>query len=180
VGGYIFPYLNRLPWYYTALGLAFLSYFIIMKIIYSPLGSSFVALRDSRDLARSLGIDEYKSKLMVFAISGLFTGIAGAFYVHYMRLASVRILGLDIFILLLVILIVGGLGKFPGVVISAFFFTVLNEYLRPLEVYRPIILGLTVIVAITFMPKGIGGALDYFGQLFVRVSKRFRYTRSAR
>jgi branched-chain amino acid transport system permease protein len=174
IGEYSFPFMNRVPWYYVALGLGFLSYFIIMKIIHSPMGLSFVALRDSKDFAKSLGINEYKSKLIVFGIAGFFAGIAGAFYVHYMRLVSVRILGLDAFVLLLVILIVGGLGKFPGVIVSTFFFIFANEYLRPLQVYRPIILGGIVIVAIIYMPQGIGGALDYIGQLYGRITNNGR------
>ena len=163
IGGYIFPVINRVPWYYIAGCLAFLSYFVTLKIIRSSYGLSFVALRDAEDYAMSLGINDYKSKLTVFALSALFAGIAGGFYAHYSRLVSIRILGLDNFVLLLVMLIVGGLGKFPGAVISTFIFFFINEYLRSLQVYRPIILGAIVIVAIIFMPQGIGGSLDYIG-----------------
>lgn len=170
--GYVLPFKDRLFWYYVALVFAFLTYFVIMKIIYSQMGKSFVALRDSKDLAQSLGINEFKSKLIVFAISGFFTGMAGAFYVHYMRLASIRILGLDTFVLLLVILIVGGLGKFPGVIISTFFFIFLNEHLRPLTVYRPIILGMVVIFATIYVPQGIGGLLENFDQFYGQFKKK--------
>jgi len=172
IGGYTFPVVDRLPWYYVALGLAFLSYFVIIKIIHSPLGLSFIALRDSEDFAKSLGISEYKSKLIVFALSGFFAGVVGGFYAHYMRLVSIRILGLDNFVLLLVMLIIGGLGKFPGVVIATFIFTFMNEYLRPLQVFRPIILGGIVIVAIIFMPQGIGGTLAYISHFYRRISDK--------
>jgi len=162
-GNYALPVMNRIPWYYIALALAFFSYFVVIKIIHSNLGLSFVALRDSKDFAKSLGVNEYKAKIIVFILAGFFAGIVGAFYAHYMRLVSLRILGLDNFVLLLVIVIVGGLGKFPGVVISTFFFTIINEYLRPLRTLRPIILGGIVILAMIFFPGGIGGLIDYIG-----------------
>jgi len=172
IGGYTFPFADRLPWYYVALGLAFLAYFVIIKIIHSPLGLSFIALRDSEDFAESLGISGYKSKLIVFALSGFFAGVAGGFYAHYMRLVSIRILGIDNFVLLVVMLIIGGLGKFPGAVIAAFIFTFINEYLRPLQVFRPIIFGGVVIVAIIFVPQGVGGILSYISHFYRRISDK--------
>ncbi|MCF8070169.1 MAG: branched-chain amino acid ABC transporter permease [Desulfobacterales bacterium] len=169
--GYSFPSIERLPWYYVSLTLAFLSYFVFIRIINSSYGISFVALRDAEDLAKSVGVDDYRSKIIVFAMAALFAGLAGGFYAHYMRLVSVRILGLDNFILLLVMLIVGGLGKFPGVIVATFIFTILNEYMRPLEVFRPILLGVMVIVAIIYMPNGIGGIINFITTKFRRFKR---------
>jgi len=170
IGDYVFSAVDRLQWYYVALALGFLVFFIVYRIIHSSTGSAFIALHDAEAFAKSLGIDAYKYSLMVFTVSAFFTGIAGGFYAHYMRVLSPRLLGLDNFVLVLIMVIVGGLGKFPGSVAAAFIFTYLNEFLRPLDVYRTIILGALVIGMIILVPGGVGEALQsatrYIKQVF--------------
>lgn len=162
LGGYVFSRVQLIPWYYTALVISFLLLFVVYKIISSSVGLGFVGLRDSEDFAKSLGINEYKYKLMVFGISAFLTGIIGAFYAHYAGIISPRLLGLDIFLLAMIMLIIGGIGIFPGAFIGALIVTFLNEYLRPLESYRFLIFGAIVIVSIKLAPEGILGNLDFF------------------
>ena len=56
-------------------------------------------------------------------------------------------------------MIIGGLGKFPGSIVATYIIVFLNEYLRPLEEYRAIILGAIVIAAIILLPGGIGDGI---------------------
>ncbi len=162
LGGYFFPRVQLIPWYYAALVISFLLLFVVYRIISSSVGLGFIGLRDSEDFAKSLGLNEYKYKLMVFGISAFLTGIIGAFYAHYAGIISPRLLGLDIFLLAMIMLIIGGIGIFPGAFIGALIVTFLNEYLRPLESYRFLIFGAIVIVAIKLAPEGILGNLDFF------------------
>jgi branched-chain amino acid transport system permease protein len=161
LGGYAFSRVELIPWYYLALAISFAILFVVYKIISSSVGLGFIGLRDSEDFAKSLGINEYKYKLMVFGISAFLTGIIGAFYAHYAGIISPRLLGLDVFLLAMIMLIIGGIGIFPGAVIGALIVTFLNEYLRPLEAYRFLIFGAIVIVAIKLVPEGILGHLDF-------------------
>jgi branched-chain amino acid transport system permease protein len=149
----------KVPWYYTLLGVAFLSFFIIYRITKSSIGLAFVALRDSEPFAKILGVDEFRHKLMVFGISAFLTGMIGAFYAHYTGIVSTRILGLDIFLLVMVMLVIGGMGKFPGAAIGAFIVTFLNEALRLAGEYRLFIFGAIVVSVIVLVPDGIMGAL---------------------
>lgn len=175
IAGYTFSKAtNRLPWYYLSMLLAFSSIVIIGAIIRSSLGSSFVALRDSKRFAKSLGVNEYKAKLIVFSVVGLLTGTTGAFYAHYMQVASVRTLGIDNFVFLLVVIVVGGLGRYPGAVVATFLLAILNEYLRPLQVWRPIIFGGLATVIIIFAPEGIMGFID----LLKNALKKLGYSRT--
>jgi len=160
VGGYTFSALEKVPWFYVALAISFLSFFAIYKIIHSPLGLAFIALRDAEPFAKSLGINQYKCKLLLFSISAFLTGIIGAFYAHYVSGISPRILGLDAFLMVMIMLVVGGIGKFPGVIIGAFGVTILNEFLRPTGLYRLVIFGSVVILSILLMPEGLMGILD--------------------
>jgi branched-chain amino acid transport system permease protein len=155
----------KVPWYYTLLGVAFLSFFIVYKISHSSIGLAFVSLRDSESLAKSLGVDAYKHKLMVFGISSFLTGMIGAFYAHYTGIVSTRILGLDIFLMVMVMLVIGGMGRFPGAAIGAFIVTFLNEALRPLGEYRLFIFGAIVVAVIVLLPEGLMGVLFPTGRV---------------
>ncbi len=155
----------KVPWYYTLLGVAFLSFFVVYRISHSSIGLAFVSLRDSEPLAKSLGVDAYKHKLMVFGISSFLTGMIGAFYAHYTGIVSTRILGLDIFLMVMVMLVIGGMGKFPGAAIGAFIVTFLNEFLRPLGEYRLFIFGAIVVLLIVLVPEGLMGTLFPTGRV---------------
>lgn len=165
VGGYSFSVTDKIPWYYLLLGITFLSLFIIYKITHSSIGLAFVSLRDSDKLAKSLGVDEFKHKLMVFAISAFLTGIIGAFYAHYVGIVSTRILGLDIFLMVMVMLVIGGMGRFPGAAIGAFIVIFLNEALRPLGEFRLFILGAIVVAVTVLQPEGLMGVLFPIGRV---------------
>jgi branched-chain amino acid transport system permease protein len=160
LGTFVFSRTDLLPWYYTGLVISFLILLVVYRIIFSPVGLGFTGLRDSEDFAKTLGINEYKYKLLVFGISAFLTGMIGAFYVHYAGAISPRILGLDIFLLVMLMLIIGGIGVFPGAFIGGFIILILNEAFRPLGPYRFLIFGAVVIVAIKAMPEGLLGRLN--------------------
>jgi branched-chain amino acid transport system permease protein len=73
---------------------------------------------------------------------------------------SHRLLGIDLFVTLMVMLVIGGIGKFPGAILGAFITVTLNELLGPLGPYRPLILGALVIVLILLLPDGVVGLLQ--------------------
>ena len=168
LGSYIFTPMDRLPSYWVALAIFCALMFAVYKIINSRFGLAYVALRDDEPFARSLGINMYRSQVMLFAISAFITGIMGGFYAHYLGLISHGILGLDIFVLVLVMVIVGGMGKFPGAAIAAFIFTFANELLRPLEGFRAIILGGIIIAVVILSPQGLMGIPDLVRGFFRR------------
>jgi branched-chain amino acid transport system permease protein len=155
--GYTYSSLEPVPWFYTAFFISLIALFIIYKIIHSRWGLAFVAVRDSEVFAKSIGINDFKYKLLVFGISSFLTGMIGAFYAHYVGMLSTRILGLDLFLILMVMLVLGGMGRFPGAVIGAFITVFFSELLRPLETYRLLIFGAMVVLLVVLMPQGITG-----------------------
>ena len=155
--GYTYSSLEPVPWFYTAFFISLIALFIIYKIIHSRWGLAFVAVRDSEVFAKSIGINDFKYKLLVFGISSFLTGMIGAFYAHYVGMLSTRILGLDLFLILMVMLVLGGMGRFPGAVIGAFITVFFSELLRPLETYRLLIFGAMVVFLVVLMPQGITG-----------------------
>ena len=154
---YTFTVAGKVAWFYLLLSVCTLLYLMNYKIIHSKFGLAFTALRDAEPLAKTLGVDDYTTSLMVFSFSSFLTGILGGFYIQYVGIISTKILGMDTFVVIMVMLIIGGMGRFPGVVIGAFVTNFLSYYLRPLEHYRMLIFGLIVLLAVVFMPQGIMG-----------------------
>ena len=172
VGGFTFSPIDKVPWYYTAVGLAFLVVFAIYKVIHSSFGLAFVGLRDAPAFSQSIGINAYKYRLIVFVIAAFLTGIMGAFYAHYAGIMSPRILGIDIFLIVMVMLVIGGIGRFPGAMIGAFIVTFLNEFSRPLGVYRLVMFGAIVVTSVVLMPEGIMKAVDLVSPSAARFLER--------
>lgn len=155
LGQYILT--NRAPFssYYIILGISILLLFIIYRVINSPIGLAFVALRDSESFTKSLGVNEYRYKLIVFGISSFIAGLMGAVYTSFYHGISPRELNIPTFLSVLIMVMLGGLGRFPGAVIGAFVITFARLFLRPLMLWRFVALGAIVITIMVSMPQGL-------------------------
>ncbi|MEE4364023.1 MAG: branched-chain amino acid ABC transporter permease [Desulfotignum sp.] len=163
--GYTFTTASPVPYFYLFFLVAVVCSVIILLVIRSHWGTAFLALKDSQEFATCLGVSAFKYKLMVFALTSFLTGMMGGFYAHYVGMLSTRMLGIDLFVTLMVILVIGGVGKFPGAVIGAFITIAINELLSPLGPYRPITMGAMVVILVLVLPDGIVGL---FERLFSR------------
>ncbi len=155
--GYTFSSANQIPTFYFTLFLSVVCTVIILAVIKSYWGTAFLALKDSEDFAMSLGVSAFKYKLMVFALTSFLTGVMGAFYGHYIGMLSTRMLELDLFCTLMVMLVVGGIGRFPGAILGAFITVTANELLAPLGAYRAVTLGAMVVLLVLLLPNGVMG-----------------------
>jgi branched-chain amino acid transport system permease protein len=164
---------SRIRYYYLIFFFFLFFHFIIFKIIRSRMGKAFVALRDEEAFAESLGVDRTRYSVAVFCISSFIMGVMGSLYVHYLKVATPRILEMELFASAIMMVIIGGLGKFPGVILSAFVVTFLNELLRTAGLIRPIIFGASIIAVILLFPEGFSGLIDrftrYMGQTFEKI-----------
>jgi branched-chain amino acid transport system permease protein len=156
IGGYTLYTIDKLPWYYLTLTLAAVAiYTIYFVILPRKWGRAFVCIRDSEAFARSLGVNDYKYKLLVFIVSAAITGVAGAIYAHYIGVVTPSILETEFFLIVMLMLCVGGMGLFPGAVLGAFIITIGNELLRGVGEYRLLVLGIAVLVSVVFFPNGL-------------------------
>ena len=94
---------------------------------------------------------------MVFALTSFLTGIIGAVYAHFYGMLSSRMLDLDLFSILMVMLLVGGLGHFPGAILGAFLVVAGSELMSPLGAYRAVTMGALVMVLVLALPDGVMG-----------------------
>ncbi len=102
-------------------------------------------------------------------LSGLLTGMMGAFYAHYTGVVSPRVLGLEVFIYLVIMVLLGGVGKFPGPAIGAFVIIFVSDWLREFQNWRMLIFGALVVILVMLAPRGLMGAID---SLQARVRRR--------
>ncbi len=141
--------------YYLA-GLIFaVATFVIWRVIHSPLGVAMTALRDSETYAVSRGINQFRVRLLLFAISAFFTGLAGGYSTHYNGGISTTIFDFPRIIDLLAMIVIGGFGTFAGPILGAGLVIGLDQYLVALGDYQTLILGLMLAGIAVFAPQGL-------------------------
>ncbi len=141
--------------YYFALGFFALAEMALVLVIRGAPGLAFVALRDSEAFAQALGVDRFKEGLRVFAISAFFTGFAGALYAHLLGQISPAMLGIEQFLMVISMWMLGGAGTLLGPIVGAAIITFGNEYLRVAGSVRLGLLGLAIVITVLFFPGGI-------------------------
>jgi branched-chain amino acid transport system permease protein len=165
------PSVDRMTiFYYAALFLLVVSNLIIWRILRSPLGLAFRALRDAEPYAIARGIPEYRYKLLVFAISAFFTGLAGAFYANFLDAVGPGILDFGLMMNLLAMIVIGGWGTFWGPVLGTVLLLYLSEVLRDIDEWRVLIFGLLMILFVILLPQGLIYPLE---KLTDRIARAF-------
>lgn len=130
----------------------------------SKLARSLSAIRESEHVAAASGIDVAFAKVVAFAISAVYAGIAGGMFTLFQSFVNPDAVGATLLVLLLSMLVVGGEGSIAGVMIGVVLMGSLPELLRftprRLLVWQEFSYGLIVILAIMFMPRGIWGMVQ--------------------
>lgn len=152
--------------YYLILAFLLLTIFIMYRIVNSLVGRTFIAIRNSEQLALSLGISTKKNKLLAFVLSTFFAGLAGALYAGFLRFLGPEIASTSITFDLLMYLIVGGIGTLSGPIVGTLLVVLLSQNLQFLEDYRMLIFGPVLVLLVLFSPRGLVGlASDWQGKI---------------
>jgi branched-chain amino acid transport system permease protein len=140
--------------YYVILIGVLLAWFISTRLSNSRLGRQWMAMREDEDVAEAMGINLVNTKLLAFAIGAGFSGLAGAIFAS--KLTSIFPYSFDLLksINVLSLIIVGGLGSLPGVVVGAFVLVGLPELLREFAEFRLWMYGALLIVMMLAKPEG--------------------------
>lgn len=117
-------------WYWILLVFAVLAVLAARNLFRTGLGRSFMAVRDQDIAAEAIGVNLTRAKLTAFAVSSGFVGLAGALTAHYSEVVTWEKFTLNISILYLAMIIVGGLGSIAGAVYGAVFMTLLPVLIR--------------------------------------------------
>ena len=141
--------------YYVAMVIFAIATFVIWRVIHSPLGMAVTALRDSETYAVSRGINQFRIRLILFAISAFFTGLAGGYMTHYNGGISTSVFDFPRLIDLLAMIVIGGWGTFAGPILGAGIIIGLDQYLVALGDYRALLEGLILAGIAVFAPQGL-------------------------
>jgi branched-chain amino acid transport system permease protein len=162
--------------YYICFAFFLIAQYIIYRTIHSSTGLAFVALRDSEHFAASVGVNRFKERLKVFALSSFLTGIAGGFYVHSLGDISPTTLAIEPFLLAITMMELGGMGTFFGPILGSAIIVFGSEFLRLAGTLRLSLLGALICVIVLFFP---GGLMQLVEQLEQWVQKRIGRKRSS-
>lgn len=123
----------------------------------SALGLRMAAVHELEPLAIASGIDARRVKIIAFGVSGVFAGVAGGMMPLFNSYVHPDTFGLETLVAVLTMVVVGGLGSSWGVLAGVLVMGLLPEVMRDLQVFREIIYGGLLILAVMFMPRGIAG-----------------------
>ena len=140
--------------YYLVVAGSLLVAFITIRLRDSRLGRQWMAMREDEDVAEAMGINLVSTELLAFSIGAAFSALAGAIFAARLGNIFPHSFNLLISINVLSLIIVGGLGSIPGVVIGALILVGLPELLREFTEYRLLMYGVLLIVMMLFKPEG--------------------------
>ncbi|AOV07349.1 branched-chain amino acid ABC transporter permease [Sporosarcina ureilytica] len=144
--------------YYLVLFFLVVSIFIGVRIVHSLTGRTYIAIRNSEELAQTLGINTRTNKLVSFVVSVAYAGLAGGLYASLTRFIGPEIAGLEMVFNFLIYLIVGGLGTLTGPIVGTMIFVWLTQFLQSFQEYRMLIFGPILVMIVIFYPTGLAGA----------------------
>ena len=142
-----------------AIVLAGISLYLFHRLAGSAWGKAMVAVRDSETAARSIGLNPVTIKTWAFALSAVFTGLAGAIFAPLMMFVAPDSFPFSQSILFLLAVIVGGAGWVLGPVVGATITVMLPELLSNLAEYRLLFVGVLLLVVLWLAPDGVIGTL---------------------
>ena len=159
---------------FWAVAAAAVTLYTMISLVRSTYGRGFLAVRDDEIAAAAMGIDTTRFKVTAFVIGAFFAGVAGALYAHAVEFISPDGFNFLRSFEIIVMVILGGLGRPVGVAVAAILITLLNEWLRDLSQYRMVVYALIIILFMIFRPTESLG--PFFGRL---IPQRFRGSRKS-
>ncbi|WP_134100933.1 branched-chain amino acid ABC transporter permease [Neorhizobium sp. R1-B] len=162
----------RMPWsgiifgstlevYYLTLAWVVLCGLALWSYTHTPFGRLTLALRDNEQRVRFLGYNAHSSKVIIFAISAMFTGVAGALLAISNETANYSLFASDVSAQVVLQTFVGGSTIFFGPVIGAAAFTLFSFLLSDVTRSWVFYQGLIFVLVMLYAPAGIGGVLQH-------------------
>ncbi len=171
----LFPAGLHSPWWITIALAAVLAATLCLRLQNSRIGRAWMAIRDDEVAAEAMGINTRNLKLLAFAIGASFGGVAGAMFATFQGFISPEAFTLQESVMIVAMVVFGGLGHVPGVILGAMLLTAFPEMLRylvgPLQamtdgrldagILRQLLIALAMIVTTLLRPRGLWPAPEH-------------------
>lgn len=151
--------LTTTPFYYFVLFFFALGCFVLYRLLNSPLGHSFVAVRENARRLEFLGVNVPRLVWISFAISGFITGLAGALEAMLNNFTSPLELNWVLSGDFVIICVLGGMRSFWGPFVGAIIYVVVQDYVSGWTQNWMTVIGLIFVLAVLFFPRGLLGFL---------------------
>ena len=151
-------------YYYFFLGLAIVTVLMIMFVMRSKMGYYLRAIRNDEMVARVMGINTTRWKILAFMLSSGTAGIAGAFYGHYNGLLTPVMVDFNEMAFIVIMVVIGGIRSIAGPVIGAILIQILTETFREFGEVRMVVFALAVIAIARLYNEGAIGAVRQVSQ----------------
>ncbi len=162
-------------YYYLFLALTLVTVMVCYRLQGSRIGRAWMAIRDDEVAAEAMGIHTRHMKLLAFALGASFGGVAGAMFGAFQGFISPESFSLQESVMIVAMVVFGGIGHIPGVILGAVLLTALPEMLRyvvgPLQemtdgrldagILRQLLIALAMIVAVLLRPRGLWPAPEH-------------------
>ena len=146
--------------FYLTLAASAVAAYFAWRLENSRLGRAWMAMRDDEDVAQALGINLVKVKLLAYGLGAAFAGLAGSIFAVMLTSVYPSSFQLLISINVLALIIVGGMGSLPGVVVGAVALVGLPELLREFGEFRYLFYGAALIIMMRIKPEGLWPSRD--------------------
>lgn len=141
--------------YFMFFILAVLAIFISYRLYDSRLGRAWQYIREDEDAAEAMGINVVSVRLYAFVIGSVFGAIAGSFMAAKMTAISPESFLFIQSIMILLAVVLGGMGKIPGVILGALVMVIFPEVFRGIGEYRMLIFGVLLLILMLYRPQGL-------------------------
>jgi branched-chain amino acid transport system permease protein len=146
---------GSLAYYYFVLGMAVLLGAVLWKLLNSPWGKAFTALRDNPIRAESLGVNIQAYTLLSFAIGAVYAGVAGALFASLVEFIEPAPFTVGASIMMYLMVVVGGAGYFFGPLLGSAVGVLLPEWLRFAQGWYLLVFGTAVVMLMLWLPDGL-------------------------
>jgi branched-chain amino acid transport system permease protein len=146
------PNYSNLP---TVFAWTVLCVWVINNFVRSTLGKALNAVRDDEMAADAMTVNTRRTKMIAFMFAAFWAGVAGGLFAHVLRYVNPGTFGLQKLAEILAMVYFGGLNSVYGSIVGAVSLSILGEALRPLELFKWIIIPLLLIMVMIFRPTGL-------------------------
>jgi branched-chain amino acid transport system permease protein len=144
--------------YYLALAFLLFTIYVVWALMRSLVGRSLLAVRNSEELARAVGIDAGRTHQLSFVISATLAGLGGALYASFFGFIGPAMGNVQMTFMMLVYLMIGGVASLAGPLVGTLLVMGLMQALQAFNEYQMMMLGPILVVVIVFFPHGLAGA----------------------
>jgi branched-chain amino acid transport system permease protein len=163
----VFPYdLWGHTHYWYALSMLFVMFVIARAIVYSPFGQSLVGIRENVQRMHAIGAPVYQRRVMIYAISATMAGVAGGLFAQSNAFVTLEVLSFSRSGTILIMLILGGVGRLYGAFVGALVYMLLEDQLAKLSPeFWEFGVGLVLVLTVLFARDGLLGLCSRMGRV---------------